>query len=62
MWQRWRCTVDYDKLTFKIYKIECDNALTISKECKLLNYHEMREKYDIDKEVDDTDNHGCTGK
>ena len=45
--------VDYDELPFKIYKIECDNALTISKECNLLNYHEMKEKYDIEDEVDD---------
>ena len=45
--------VDYDELPFKIYKIECDNALTISKECNLLNYDEMKEKYDIEDEVDD---------
>ena len=46
--------VDYDELPFKIYKIECDNALTIEKECNFLNYHEMRKKYDnIRDEVDD---------
>ena len=45
--------VDYDELPFKIYKIASDDALTISKECNLLNYHEMREKYDIEDEVDD---------
>ena len=29
--------VDYDELPFKIYKIECDDALAIEKECNLLN-------------------------
>ena len=47
--------VDYDELPFKIYKIECDNALSVLKECNLLNYHEMKEKYDIEDEVDDGD-------
>ena len=42
--------VDYDELPFKIYKIEYDNALTISKECILLEYHEMTETYGIDEE------------
>ena len=44
--------VDYDELPFKIYKIKCDNALAIEKECALLNYDKIREKHDIAEEVD----------
>ena len=43
--------VDYDELAFKIYERQCDNAITITKETNLLNYHEMRTKYDVE-EVD----------
>ena len=46
--------VDCDDLPFKIYKIEGDNALTISKEFNSFNCDKIREKYDIDQEVGDS--------
>ena len=47
--------IDYDELGFKIYKIDAENEEDVFKTCNLINFSKMREKYDLEEEVEDGD-------